>query len=441
MTRNQIFARGIPCAALLFTGLATVCGLAGAAGIPQAAQQPSYTPAEYNSYIAASKDTDPKQRSNDLAGFATQYPNSTLMPYVLQLQAQTYAQLKDYPNAIAAADKLAAMGDKVTVPIRLQALVTRSQAFEASFTGKEPDAADQAKKERDAAAMGIDLLNKMPAPANMSADKFADSKKPAIAFFNEVSAYAALEAKDYAGAAAAYKVVLAATPNDALSAYRLGVADLQQTPQTPTLFLDGVWALARAIALKVPDDAKVRDYLQKQISNYEQPLCDNLLADQVTNIVTLATQAPDRPATFTIPSADDLNKVRQALTVPQILDDLQAGGDKGKATWLAACGLQFPQVPAKVIGTTPATDNVDLQLATGATDDVIRAATVANIDAKVVDQPEASRFQKDDELLFGGTLASYDPTPLLLHFDKCKIDPQYIPEAGKHTAKHLHRKP
>jgi hypothetical protein len=139
-----------------------------------------------------------------------------------------------------------------------------------------------------------------------------------------------------------------------------------------------------------------------------------------------------------IPSADDLNKVRQALTVPQILDDLQTGGDKAKTTWLAACGLQFPQVPAKVITATAATDNVDLQLATGATDDVIQAATTANIDAKVMDQPEASRLQKDDELLFAGTLASYDPTPLLLHFDKCKVDPQYIPEAGKHTAKRLH---
>jgi tetratricopeptide (TPR) repeat protein len=436
MIRNRIFACGIPCAALLITSF---CGYSSAAGAPQAAaQQPSYTPAEYNSYIAASKDTDSTQRRNDLASFATQYPNSTLMPYVLQLQAQTYAQLKDYPNAIATADKLVAMGDKVAVPIRLQAAYLRAQAFEASFTGKEANAADLAKKEHDTAAAGLDLLNQMPLPANMTADKFAESKKPAIAFFNQAIANAAFAVKDYKAAADAYKVVLAGTPNDALSAYRLGVSDLQQTPQTPALFLDGTWALARAIALKVPDDAKVRDYLQKQISNYEQPACDNLLTDQVTNIVTLATQSPDRPATFMIPSADDLNKVRQALTVPQILDDLQTGGDKAKTTWLAACGLQFPQVPAKVITATAATDNVDLQLATGATDDVIQAATTANIDAKVMDQPEASRLQKDDELLFAGTLASYDPTPLLLHFDKCKVDPQYIPEAGKHTAKRLH---
>ena len=102
----------------------------------------------------------------------------------------------------------------------------------------------------------------------MTADKFAESKKPAIAFFNQAIANAAFAVKDYKAAADAYKVVLAGTPNDALSAYRLGVSDLQQTPQTPALFLDGTWALARAIALKVPDDAKVRDYLQKQISNY-----------------------------------------------------------------------------------------------------------------------------------------------------------------------------
>jgi hypothetical protein len=50
---------------------------------------------------------------------------------------------------------------------------------------------------------------------------------------------------------------------------------------------------------------------------------------------------------------------------------------------------------------------------------------------KFVGQPEVSRFKKDDEIVFDGTLVGYDPQPFMLHFDKAKVDPKIIPAEEK----------
>ena len=172
---------------------------------------------------------------------------------------QTYFQMKNYPKTIEYADKLVAMGDKADAGVVLQALQTRVQAFSAMTP--PPTDADQLTKERDAALQGAKLLEAFPKPAaaKMSDDDFAKQKKPGIAFFDSSAGAAALQMKDYPGAVAAFKAALAAKPDDAVSAYRLGLAYLAMNPPQA---LDGFWALARAVNLKVPDSDKVKDYLR-----------------------------------------------------------------------------------------------------------------------------------------------------------------------------------
>ena len=83
------------------------------------------------------------------------------MSYVGQVYAQACGKLataKSYPQAIACADKVVAMGDKVGDTNRLGALQTRVQAFSAAFDPKAADANDQLTKERDAALLGAKLL-------------------------------------------------------------------------------------------------------------------------------------------------------------------------------------------------------------------------------------------------------------------------------------------
>jgi len=422
-------------------------------------QKTTYTLPEYNAFQAANSEKDPQARIKLLDDFVAKYPNSTLMQYVDQLYYQTYNQLKNYQKTIEYADKLVAMGDKVGVDVRLGALQTRVQAFSALFPSiqKAPDVQDQLTKERDAALEGAKLLDQFPKPANstMTDEQFKDQKKPGLAFFYASAGFADLQLKDNAGAAQAFKSALANKPDDAVSSYRLGLAYLGMAPPQ---YLDGFWALARAIDLKVPDSDKIKDYLQKQILAYEQPGCDAQATDQLNELLQLAQNSPDRPATWTLPSQADLSQVRQSSNILSVISDLSGGGDKAKMTWLAICGAEFPEVVGKIIDVKQGDGFVDFMVNTAATADEMQAATTPNMDVKVWTstppapaagaapagspaatpvpaQPDVVRLQKDDGIRFSGTLVSYDPSPFMLHWDQVKVDPSIIPEKGS-TGKH-----
>jgi tetratricopeptide (TPR) repeat protein len=438
---------------LLLLALVTVCAptrpaAAQAAQTPQE-QKPTYTIPEYNAFQAARAETNAQNRVKLLDDFVGKFPNSTLMIYVDQLYLSTYNELKNYPKVIETADKILAMGDKVDAAARLQALQSRVQVFSVVYNPKAPDAHDQLVKERDAAKQGADLLGKYPKPANstLTDAQFADQKKPGISFFNAAAGFAELQLKDYAAAVDDFKAALANNPTDAVTAYRLGLAYLGMTPPQQ---IDGFWALARSINLKVPDADKIKDYLRKAILAYEQPGCDASVDDQLNELLTLAGTTGDRPATYTIPSATDLQKVAQGSTILTVITDLGGGGDKAKQTWLAICGAQFPGVVGKIIEVKQGEGFVDFMIFTGANEDEVEKATTANMDVKVwtaappagspnaaqdTPQPDVVRLQKDDGIRFSGAIVSYDPSPFLLHWDQVKVDPTTIPEkaeAGKH---------
>ncbi len=420
----------------------------------QGQQKLSYTLPEYNAFQAANSEKDPQQRTKLLDDFVGKYPNSTLMPYVYQLYYQTYNQLKDYPHTIEYIDKLVALGDKVGADVRLTALQTRVQAFQASFNPKAPDAQDQLTKSRDAALEAAHLLDGLAKPESFkgSDDDWKKAKMPGLAFFYSAAGFADLNLKDNAGAVQAFKNALENKPDDGVSAYRLGLAYLGMSPPQ---YLDGFWALARAIVLKVPDSEKVKDYLTKQILAFEQPGCDSQATDQVNELLQLAQNAPERPATWTIPSQADLTQIRQSSNILSVINDLSAGGDKAKTTWLAICGAEFPGVVGKIIEAKPGDGFIEFLVNTGATPDDMEKATTPNMNVKVwtsnppaptntasagnnatpvPPQPDVARLQKDDPIQFSGTIVSYDPSPFLLHWDQVKVDPSIIPEKGS-TAK------
>ena len=404
-----------------------LCWQVRPAAAAQQAGQPTYTIPEYNAFQACHAEAKPDSQVKCLDDFVVKFPKSTLMKYVDQLYIPAYNLLKNYPKVIEYADKFVAESDpKADAAGRLQALYSRSAVFEFAYNPKAPDATDQLNKAKAGASAGLEALDALPKPDNMTAQQFADNKKPAAALFNNTAGFAELQLKDYAGAAASFKAVLANTPNDGVASYRLGVALLQETPPQS---MDGFWALARAIALKAPGDAQIKDYLRKRLIVYQQSGCDNLVDPQMNELLQLAAGSTDRPATYTIPSQADLDKVRQSSNILSVLTDLKGGGDKAKLTWLAICGSEFPEVVGKIIDVTPNTDNVELHVYTGATSEEMEAATTANMDVKVEGQPEASRLQKDDGVRFSGTLAGYDPEPFMLHWEKAKVNPEDIPSA------------
>jgi tetratricopeptide (TPR) repeat protein len=447
MIRMRVAMKGI-----LFTALVLIwlpAPPAVARGLQQDQGKTSYTIPEYNAFQAARAETNAQNRLKLLDDFVSKFPSSTLMPYVYQLYVSTYTELKSYPKVIEYCDKQLALGDKVDAATRLQTLQTRVQVFPFAFNPKDPNAHDQLVKERDAAKEGADLLSKFPKPADskLTDEQFAEQKKPGIAFFDAAAGFADLQLKDYPAAIEAFKDAVANNPKDAISFYRLGLAYLGATPAQS---VDGFWALARAINLGVPDADKIKDYLRKAILVYEQPGCDTVVDSQVSELLTLAGTSGDRPATYTISSAADLQKIAASSTILTVLTDLSAGGDKAKQTWLAICGAQFPGVVGKIIEVKAGNGFVNFEVFTGADENEVQSATTANMDVKVwtsappastpnaaqeTPQPDVSRLAKDDGIRFSGAIVSYDPTPFLLHWDQVKVDPTTIPEkadAGKH---------
>jgi tetratricopeptide (TPR) repeat protein len=447
MIRMRAATKGI-----LFTALVLLCipALPAAARALQQDQgKTSYTIPEYNAFQAARAETNAQNRVKLLDDFVSKFPSSTLMTYVDQLYVSTYTELKNYPKVLEYSDKLLAMGDKLDTGTRLQVLQTRVQVFPFAFNPKDPSVHDQLVKARDAAKEGADLLAKYPKPADskLTDDQFAEQKKPGIAFFDAAAGFADLQLKDFPAAVEAFKGATTDNPKDAISYYREGLAYLGETPPQS---VDGFWALARAINLGVPDADKIKDYLRKAILVYEQPGCDSSVDAQLGELLTLAGTSGDRPATYTIPAAADLQKIAASSTILTVLTDLGGGGDKAKQTWLAICGAQFPGVVGKIIEVKQGEGFVSFEVFTGADETAVQNATTANMDVKVwtaappagtpnaaqeTPQPDVTRLAKDDGVRFSGAIVSYDPSPFLLHWDQVKVDPTTIPEkadAGKH---------
>lgn len=458
MIRKSIVAQGLLVAALILT-----TGLAQPAAAQAQGSQPTYTIPEYNAFEAANAEKDPATQIKLLDDFVAKFPKSTLMPYVYELYYPAYYKLKDYAKTIEYADKVVALGDKVDALVRLQAIQARVLSFSQAFNAKAPDAHDQLVKQRDASDLGAKLLTDLPKPAKQTTMTDADwekQKKPGLALFYSAAGSADIGLKDYAAAIPEFKSALTNNPNEAVNWYQLGVSYLQSAPPD---YMDGFWSLARAINLKIPGDAKVKIYLRQQILAYEQPGCDSSADAQLSELLQLAGTTGDRPATYAIPSAADLTKIRQASNILSLISDLSAGGDKAKMTWLALCNAQFPEVVGKIIDVVPGDSYVDFMVFTGATDDEIQKATTANMDVRVETaapaggaapaaaaapaasatpgqtpagpQPDVLRLQKDDGIRFAGTVSSFDPNPFLLHWTDVKVDPTIIPakqEEGKH---------
>jgi tetratricopeptide (TPR) repeat protein len=424
---------------------ACVIGAAAATwAAPQDQQQkPNYTLAEYNAYQAAHNEKDPQMRLKDLDDFVMKFPGSALMLYIAGDYYRTYYAVKNYPKTIEYVDRILAMPDLAKpeqMGTRLEALGYRAQAMLYGSGEKDLQTPDAYTKAKEASAQGLQTLSQWQKPQGMSDEQFANNKKGLGVLFNSVAGIAESGLKDYKGAADSYKAVLALDPSDAVTHFRLGVAYLQEMPPDAP---DGFWELSRSIALKGPGEAQVRTYLRNQLLHYQQPSCDKLADDEMNQMITLAGTSADRPASMTIPSAEDLQKARDDTA--NFLPWLQEGGDHGRVMWLATCGLEYPDVGVKVLDIMPGdNDSFTLKVYRPAAADPdaaakeMDAATMPNMEVHVAGQPDVKRLMKDDAVRFTGTLKDYQQSPFMLVWDNSKVNPEDLqpaPSGGKRPAR------
>jgi len=434
---------------LAIAALLALVGGCLAGSLPSAAQapdtgskQPPYTMAEYNAYQAACSEKSPQQQIRLLDDFVSKYPGSALLGYVYQCYYQNYSAQKNFPKVIEHADRLVALGDKADVGMRYSALYARAFAFNnINWDDKKPETREAAAKARDAALLGLKTLDEIKKPDNMSQEEFDKQKLAPKILFNYTAANSARMAKSFKDAVDSYKATLALTPNEPATWSQLGISYLSLTPPN---YLDGFWALAHSVALKGPTEAQVRKYLRSQIANYQgQSVCDSLLDAELNELVTLAGSSTDRPDSYKLASGSELDAARKDMNIASLVADLKAGGDKSKLSWLAACGLEFPDVPSKLFEVIPGTDAITLKVAFFTSEAEFDAAKEPDMEVKVVGQPAAAHVSKEVPVRFTGTLVSYDPPPnFMLHWDKAKVNPEDIPEEKKKpTPKRPARRP
>jgi hypothetical protein len=420
----------------LLTGLGLFCFkvMAQEAG-GSAAAKPTYTVAEYNAYTAAQNEKNPAAQLKALDDFVAKYPSSTLLNYVYPLYYQNYAGQGNFAKVLEYADKELALGDKISPSERYQAYSARAFAFNKM---QNPDAA-LAKSAYQAAMDGTKSVELLPKPEGYDDAKFADEKKKAVLSFYSTAGNAAMIAKDYPSAIQVFKTILASTPDDFISNFNLGRAYAAMNPPQQ---LEALWAFARAATSKNATEQQskqVKAYIPKVIAIYQGgTVCDALSQAELNELLQLAATSVDRPASYKLFSAAELDAARKDMTIASVVTDLKAGGDKAKLTWTAACGLEFPDVPGKIIEVTTGPDTVVLKNAFVTSDAEFEAATAANmtVTIKTADQPEAAKLEKGNAVRFTGTLESYDPDPaFMLHWDKAKVNAEDLPKDNKKPAR------
>src|SRR5215472_8241843 len=311
---------------------------------------PAYTLVEYNAEQACAAEKAPATQVKCLDDFVAKYPNSALLIYVYPLYVNAYNQLKNPDKVIEYAEKACALGDKLEPVVRYQMRYAESLAY---ATLKPEAQATQAPKVREAAKDGLKALDEVKKPDNVTDDDFKKQKQQPTILFHFTCATAAMAAKDYPGAVGEYKAILALTPDDLSTNYNLGKAYMAMTPPQQ---MDAFWYFGKAVTSKGATQAQsnqVKKYLRSLIANYQGGnVCDSLTDGEMNELLQLAGSSADRPSSYTLPSATDISGIQKDMTIASVFTDLKAGGDKSKLTWLAACGLEFPEVPGKVIEVT-----------------------------------------------------------------------------------------
>jgi len=408
------------------------------AGQDAAGAKQQYTMAEYNAYQAAQAERNPTQQIKLLDDFVSKYPNSALLVYVYPLYYNAYSQLKNWPKVMEYADKLLALNG-ADPPTRYSAYFARAFAYTNTPQPKgEPDATakDQAAKACESAKAGLKTLNELKKPDAMSEDDFNKQKQQPTTVFNYTAATCSMVQKDYQTAIDAYKAMLALNADDAITTFKLGQAYMAMNPPQQ---MDAFWYFARAVTAKNANQqqsTQVKTYLRKLLANYQGGnVCDTLTDAELNELLQLAGSSAERPASYKLASSADLDAARKDMTIASVIADLRAGGDKAKITWLASCGLEFPDVPGKLIEVIAGSDTVELKVAFVTSDAEFDAKTTPDMDVKVVGQPEASKLEKNNPVRFTGTLVAYDPDPnFMLRWDKAKVNAEDIPKEKEKKA-------
>jgi tetratricopeptide (TPR) repeat protein len=196
--------------------------------------------AEYNAYVTATNQADPKAQAEAYEAFLRQYPNSVVKVSALEQLIAAYQKINDIPKLQDAAGRLL-QADPVN--LKALALLTYSNRMCAAQGG--PNAMQCLNDAGKYGQLGVQALQTAQAPAGTTPEDWNKLKQQTAPIFNGAVGLQELQAKNYPQAAEALSVAVAANPNDLQNVYPLALAYLSQKPIDPK----GLFWIAKAVTL------------------------------------------------------------------------------------------------------------------------------------------------------------------------------------------------
>src|SRR5438874_1127725 len=193
---------------------------------------------EYDVFQSMASEKDPNKRVQLAEAFVQKYPSSDFKDQAYQVEMATYQQLGDSNKAIAAGKKAVEAN-----PDNIMALSYLSFAFPFVFKADDPNKEAELKNAEDRAKHGLEQVQKLQKPANVTDEQFNQFVKDQRSKFNSTMGFVALQRKDYPAAITSLKTAEEDNPADFYTAYRLGLSYLYSTPPD---FDNAIWNLARA---------------------------------------------------------------------------------------------------------------------------------------------------------------------------------------------------
>jgi tetratricopeptide (TPR) repeat protein len=374
---------------------------------------------EYDAFQAIASEKDLHKRVSLAEAFLEKFANTDFKDLVYVAMMQAYAQLNDAPKAMDAARKALQAN-----PDKLEALTYLSFAFPFVFKATDPDAVTQLSQAENDARHGLEVLQKLQKPAQVTDEQFNQYVKGQRAVFNALIGFVALQRKDYAAAISSLKAAVEDNPSDVYAFYRLGVAYISSDPRD---FDNGVWNLARSSSLAKasnnPAQAEIEKYLKQVYISYHGN------EEGLAGILAQAAASPTPPQGFKIepmqipektgnPNIDNFN----TLATP-----LKMGGERAQKVWDSLKGQELGLggfVDGVEKGPDPGTYLVHIDIL----DQSKAVEGVYDIDLKDSTQPNVKNLAKGDVVRFQGKIDSYTATPSFVLTLDGTINPEDIPD-------------
>jgi tetratricopeptide (TPR) repeat protein len=371
---------------------------------PQAAKPTWSGDEEYQAFQALSTEKNPAKLITLAEAFLQKYPNSVGKGNTLLRLMDAYANTNDMAKAVDTGYKILQID-----PDNIATLRYLSLTFPFLF---KPGAADETSKLSRAdsdAHHGLDLLNKLQKPANVTDAQFQQGMKELRSVFNGCIGFVAEKRKDYPSAIAALKLATADNPSGWYAVYWMGLAYHFSTPRD---YDHEIWYYARAVNLakagKDPNADDWEKYLKLTYMDYHGT--DTGLSD----IMAQTAAAADPPDGFKIskaeapkPTGNGPVDAFNTLTFP-----LKLGGEAAQKQWDGVKGQAY-ESGGTVMSVEKGTDP-NVYLVRIAVLDSTKSADGYDIELKNTTQPNVKNLQKNDLLTFKGTLDSYVATPNLI---------------------------